>query len=277
MIANARMYSVTPAAAAAWRGLLLELARRAGEPLQIVEQAALAGLSDLWARQDMGAVFMCGLPFSRAHPQPHLVAAPVPSPKPFEQRAEYWSEFVVALDSPHRTLPDTFGGRLALTSVHSQSGFAAPLRHLAMLADRTPLFAELIAPQVNPQGALTSVADGRTDVAPVDSYSLHLMRRYNPALVARVRVVDRTPPRPIPALVASAPSPRLSAAFLSAHDDGAGEAAAYLRELLLERFILPSATDYEVLSDEFDRTLAYWRSHRLADRIDPTFQSILAA
>ena len=270
------MYSVTPEAAQAWRGLLLAIARRAAEPLEVLDYPAPAPLSELWARPDLGAVFMCGLPFSRARPQPQLLAAPVPSPPEFEGRAQYWSEFVVRAESAHDSLRDTFGGRIAFTATLSQSGFAAPLHALRGCADTPPLYAELIAPQVNPQGALAAVADGLADVAPIDCYSLRLLQRFNPALVQRVRVVARTSPWPIPPLVASKPSPRLSSAFLTAHDDN-GPAVVHMRELSLQRFVLPQVADYELLGSTFDSTLAYWRRQPLAHRIHPAFQGMLAA
>ena len=285
MFANARMYSVSAAAAGSWRQLFTSVAQRAAEiaetaetaeTLDIIDYPAPAPLRDLWNRPDKGAVFMCGLPYSRAVPRPHLLAAPVPSPAQFRGRPEYWSEFVVRAESDERTLSDTFGGRIALTSVESQSGFAAPLRHLRAAGSERPLFAALIAPQVTPQGALAAVADGLADVAAIDSYTMQLLRRHDPQRVSRVRVIDRTEPRPIPPLVAARPLPALAAAFLSAHEPDSLSMAA-MADLLLERFVLPSPAGYAILSSEYDSTLDYWRGHALAAKIHPAFASILAA
>ena len=57
MLANARMYSVTPAAAAAWRSVIEWAARKAGVPVEFVEHAPPKLLSDLWARDDFTAFF----------------------------------------------------------------------------------------------------------------------------------------------------------------------------------------------------------------------------
>jgi ABC-type phosphate/phosphonate transport system substrate-binding protein len=90
---------------------------------------------------------MCGLPFSRAEPQPVLMAAPVPSPPEFENLPQYWSDFVVREDSAFRTLDDTYGGRIAFTVPDSQSGCLAALSHFMSVAQRDmPLFREVIAP-----------------------------------------------------------------------------------------------------------------------------------
>jgi hypothetical protein len=209
LIANARMYSVSPAAAAAWGRLLSAIAARSGVPVSVVEHPAPAPLADLWRRTDQGAVFMCGLPFSRALPQPVLIAAPVPSPAEFNGRAEYWSELVVRADSAFTSLEDTFGGRLAFTVPHSQSGCVAALSHFmdvhrsAPTALPPPLFGEIIAPTITPLGALTAVIDRAADLAPIDSYAFRLLQAYRPDLTSRVRIVARTATTPIPPLVGS--------------------------------------------------------------------------
>jgi ABC-type phosphate/phosphonate transport system substrate-binding protein len=273
--ASARMYSVSAAAADTWRELFLQLARRARMPLQIVEHPAPAPIADLWARTDKAAVFMCGLPYSRATPQPHLLAAPVPSPPEFRGQPLYWSEFVVAAESAHRSLEDTFCGRIAFTSPESQSGFAAPLRHLREASDGTPPYREVIAPQITPQGALAAVAEGRADIAAIDAYSLQLLRRFAPELAARVRVVARTEPRPIPPLVASRSFQPLTDAFLAAHQDPALH--SLLADLRLSRFVQPEAASYRQLKQDFEATLEHWRSHKLSPKVHPGFEILGAA
>jgi len=82
-IANARMYAVTPAVEEAWRALLTQVAEDAGVLLHYVDYPAPQPLEHLWARADLGAVFMCGFPValelaavvrwrhrSRGHPGP---------------------------------------------------------------------------------------------------------------------------------------------------------------------------------------------------------------
>jgi len=273
--ASARMYAVSAAAADAWRELFLQLARRARMPLQVLDHPAPAPIAELWARSDKAAVFMCGLPFSRATPQPQLLAAPVPAAPEFQGQPLYWSEFVVAAQSAHRSLEDTFGGRIAFTTPESQSGFAAPLRHLREASDGTPLYREVIAPQVTPQAALAAVAEGRADTAAIDAYSVQLLRRFAPELVARVRVVARTEPRPIPPLVASQPFGALTEAFLAAHQDPALH--SLLADLRLSRFIQPEDGSYRQLAQEFEATLAHWRAHKLSLQVHPGFPMLGAA
>jgi ABC-type phosphate/phosphonate transport system substrate-binding protein len=280
MIANARMYSVSAAAAESWRQLFLSVALRAGVALEVVEHMPPAPIAQLWERPDKAAVFMCGLPYSRSAPRPQLLAAPVPSAAVFGGLPEYWSEFVVRADSPLQTLDDSFGGRIAFTTAESQSGFAAPLHYLAGLeparGSRQPLFDEVIAPQLTPLGALQAVADGLADIAPIDSYALSLMHHFQPTLVARVRSVARSAPRPIPPLVASVGAPAvLGDAFLSAHENP--QLQGRLAQLLLQRFVRPEADAYDGLRAEFESALQYWRERPLARSVHAGFAPWLGA
>ena len=55
------MYEWAPALVTAWRQLLAWVADDAGVPLDILDNRSLS-LDELWARDDMGCVFMCGYP-----------------------------------------------------------------------------------------------------------------------------------------------------------------------------------------------------------------------
>jgi ABC-type phosphate/phosphonate transport system substrate-binding protein len=290
MIANARMYSVSAEAGAVWRELLSAIIGEAGVPVAVIDHPAPARLEDLWVRTDQAAVFMCGLPYSRAVPQPVLIAAPVPSPAEFQGTPHYWSDFVVRKDSAFHAVQDTFGSRIAFTVPGSQSGCVAALSYLMaahreMTADgeaptprtpkQAPLFSEIIAPTITPMGALTAVIDGAADIAPIDSYALRLLRKYRPELAAAVRVIGETVPTPIPPLVASATVASekeiaaLRSAFLEAHHSASRK--SLMDELLLQRFARPDSSAYAVLRERFDAATAYWNSHRLAAHSHPAF------
>lgn len=283
MIANARMYSVSPAVGRLWHGLLSAVIATAGLPIEWLEHPAPAPLADLWRRADLAAVFMCGLPFSRTRPQPVLIAAPVPSPPAFGGEACYWSEFVVRSDSGFGAVADTFGSRLALTVPDSQSGCSAALSYFSspefLSLDRRggglPPFAEIVAPTITPLGAVDAVIRGAADMAPIDAYALSLLRAHRPDLAAQLRVVGRTVPTPLPPLVASpamAAGGRLealAAALLAAHTDAA--LAPLMEGLLLRRFARPDPAAYDDLRRRFAAASQFWRLHPLAAVIHPAF------
>lgn len=214
---------------------------------------------------------MCGLPFSRAEPQPVLVAAPVPSSREFQGQPQYWSDFVVRADSAYRTLEDTFGARIAFTVPDSQSGCLAALSHFMSLAPRaTPLYREVIAPTITPQGNVTAVVEDRADVAPIDAYALRLLRAYRPDLTARIRVVAKTASTPIPPLIASQALPALQAAFLEAHQ--IDSIKPLMGKLLLQGFARPDPGAYGVLKKRCVAAMEYWRAHPIAASVHPAFR-----
>ena len=120
LVANARMYAVTPKVQDAWRALFDWVAWRASEPLAYLDHAPPAPLEELWARDDLGLAFMCGYPFARAIYATQADAVPIPSLPRYKGQPVYCTDLVVAAQSPAQTLSDTFGGRIGWTVDHSQ-------------------------------------------------------------------------------------------------------------------------------------------------------------
>ena len=278
MIANARMYAMDVQATELWRALLRAVTAQAGLNVEVIEHAPPAAIDDLWRRTDMAAVFMCGLPYSRSDPKPTLIAAPVPAAADFAGRPEYWSEVVVRSDSRFYDLESTFGGKLCLTALNSQSGYAAALQHLMAFdvarsskgGARSPLYREIAAPAITPLGAVTAVVAGTADVAPIDAYAYRLLQKHRGDLTSKLRTVARTARTPIPPLVASIEgATALRAAFTAAHRDSA--LTILMAGLELSHFVTPDPRDYDALRINFESATAYWRAHALAEIVHPAF------
>ena len=219
LIANARMYSVAPGAAAAWKRLFQWLIAASGVPLAVIDHAYPEKLSELWQRPDLACTFMCGWPLVRTYPAYQPVAAPVPRieggvpGQPF-----YCTNFVVRADSPFQKLADTFGHRFAYTIEDSHSGYSAPRHHLMRYrkGKEHRLYREIVGPLTTPRRVLEAIVEGKTDVGPLDAYALALLCRHEPALGRAVRVIESTEPVQMPALVASPAIPADSVARLRA-------------------------------------------------------------
>jgi ABC-type phosphate/phosphonate transport system substrate-binding protein len=251
VIASARLYSWAPSLVAAWRRLMDRVATAAGVTLDFSEQTTPMSLEDLWARRDMGCVFMCGYPWALGDDRPALLASPVPSPPRYGGRAAYLTDFIVRADGPHRTLADTFGGRIAYSTEHSHSGYNAPRFHLLQYRtpDRPALYGTVLGPYVRQRPVIDAVVTGEADVAAVDGFALDLLRRHDPDAAARVRVVESTALAPSPPLVASpqidaGARERLASALVRVHK--APDARPLLDELLLLRFDRVAPSDFEV-------------------------------
>jgi ABC-type phosphate/phosphonate transport system substrate-binding protein len=251
LIANARLYAITPDSTEAWQRIFSWVSERAGVEVRLTDHPPPAPLRDLWSRDDLGCVLMCGWPFARRKTKPHLLAAPVPSPKRYGDCPIYFSDFVVHKESRFESLPDTFGGVIGWTLDDSNSGFNLPRYHL--LRYRTErsgnLYARSVGNLINPLGALRAVVEGLVDVAPVDSFCHDLFRAAAHPYTLQTRTVAVTDPSPIPALVASANVPlatadRIRGALLSAHLEPTLE--PYMQKALIRHFqpIQLDAYDY---------------------------------
>ncbi len=226
LVANARMYSATPAAKADWKALLAWVLDRAGLPWDLVDYDAPAPLSLLWARDDLGLAMMCGLPFAQRGERPTLVAAPVPSPARYGGKPVYFTDIVVRADAPYRSLEDTFGGVIGYTLADSMSGGVALRHHLAPYrqAKGSRLYRKAVGELINARGVITALAEGRIDAGPLDSYYHDLLKAYDPAFAAQVRILASTAALPIPPLVTTAalPAETLQAPARGAAGDGHG-------------------------------------------------------
>jgi ABC-type phosphate/phosphonate transport system substrate-binding protein len=247
MLANARMYSVTPAAAEAWRAVIGWATRAAGLPVEFVEHAPPKLLSDLWARGDVGCVQMCGLPASRRTPAPTVLAAPQPSLPRYGGKAVYMSDIAVKADSRFRALEDTFGGVAGYTLKDSQSGYYA-FRTLLLTRYPQAQYRKIVGGLLNPRGVINALAKGEIDVGPLDGYVFDLIRAGDPQFASQVRVIASTDPTPMPPLVATASlSPektdRLRSAFQRAHEEPS--LSASLKAILVERFVVPDLEVYD--------------------------------
>jgi ABC-type phosphate/phosphonate transport system substrate-binding protein len=245
LVANARMYSVTPAAKAAWRELFEWVLRRAELDWPVIDHDAPAPLSALWERDDLGLAMMCGLPFSRREPRATIVAAPVPSPLRYRGQAVYMTDIVVRADAPYRTIEETRGAVVGYTLPDSLSGGVAPKRFLEGIEYR-----EEVNELVTPRAVIDALISGRIDIGPLDSYWHDLLREHEPQLASRIRTIASTPPLPIPPLVATAQIAARDLQRLRSALSGAIEepALATVRgKLLLAGFAFPDPAHYAAL------------------------------
>ena len=262
LIMNARMYAVTPAVEAHWRTVLEHVTRAAGVEFEYVPYPAPQPLETLWARSDLGCVFMCGYPVALRLADVVPIAAPVPRAEWAAGRPVYRTDLIVREDSTFRSLPETFGGRAGWTVEHSHSGFNAFRHHL--LAHRTAarpvLYREMVPNLVTARAILDAVREGRIDVGPLDAYWHLLIRKHHPALTAGVRVLESTATATLPAFVAGAGTPGpVVDSLRHAFREAARQPwfAPVADELRLDGFAAVTAADYA-------RTLEWDREARAA-------------
>lgn len=266
-LANARMYSVTPAVESAWRELLARVTAEADVALEYLPYPAPRPLEDLWSRPDLGAVLMCGYPIALRLAPVQPIAAPIPRAPWAGGRAVYRTDLIVREDAPYGRLEDTFGGRAGWTVAHSHSGFNALRHHL--LGFRTPqrptLYREMAGNLVTARNVLDAVRERRIDVGPLDAYWHMLIARHAPEVCEGVRVLASTALAPMPAFVAAADFPASAVARLRAAFTGAAMRpwfAELADPLMLEGFA-------QAAPAVFDTTLEWDREAIAAGYAEP--------
>jgi ABC-type phosphate/phosphonate transport system substrate-binding protein len=251
-VANARMYSVNPEAAVAWKELFGWLGHESGVDFDMIDHRFPLALADLWSRTDLGCAFMCGFPFMLATQRPRPVAAPIPDNAPIAGRPVYATCLVVRAGADFHTIEDTFGGRLGYTVQDSHSGYNALRHHLLPYFRQrgAKLYRESVGPLTTPRRVIEALLAGEIDIGPLDGYALELMRYHQPELGSKIRVVATTDPAPIPFLVASSTCPDAIVSRLQATlaTFAVAPACADLRErLLLKAFAPVALEDYGLM------------------------------
>ena len=197
MIASLPMYD-RPATAGAndrlWAAIRDRL-RAAGLPAP--ETLTRGGdLWNHWLSPDLVLSQTCGLPYrTRLHGRVTLVGTPdygLPDCPP----GCYRSVLVARADDPRQDAEAFAGARLAVNSLDSQSGWAAPLCHAPALAR-----AEMVVTGGH-AASLAAVAEARADLAAVDAVSWLLLRAEG--ATAGLRVLGMTEPTPGLPLIAAA-------------------------------------------------------------------------
>ncbi len=192
MIAALPMYDLPPVMAANDR-----LWARVRDGLRAAGQRAPDALTrdpDLhaqWLSPDLVFSQTCGLPYrTRLHDKVTRIGTPdygLDGCPP----GHYRSVFIVHKDDPRHHLDDFDGADLAYSETISQSGWAAPLNHMAGIGRRLRPALETGAHRQS----LVAVAEGRAPLAALDLLSWDILQSFHPA-VAQVRVIGLTDPTP---------------------------------------------------------------------------------
>ena len=122
----------------------------------------------------------------------------------------YRSVFIARADDPRRDVTDFDGARFAYNEALSQSGWAAPQTHTAMLGIR-------LAPAIQSGGhrlSAQAVAEGRADIAALDAVTFRLLQAHDPMMAALkpVGLTDPTPGLPYITAQGRDPEPIFAAA-----------------------------------------------------------------
>ena len=153
---------------------------------------------DIWQDPDLVFAQTCGMPYrTRLHGRVQLVGTPdygLPGCPP-----GYYCSVFVARAGDDRDLDDLTQGTFAYNEALSQSGWAAPITHLAGLG----LKPRALLQSGGHARSAQAVADGRADLAALDALTWELLKEHTD-LGTQLREAGRTTPTPTLPYVTSA-------------------------------------------------------------------------
>jgi phosphonate transport system substrate-binding protein len=211
--------------------------------------------------QDVDDVcFVCSVPYllftDAGRIDMEVVAAPVLRGDRYGGRPVYFSDVVVATESPYRSFADLRGAVWAYNEPFSHSGYVTVLHHLATLGEDLSYFSRMVEAGFHRE-AIRMVADGQVDAAAIDSQVLDIELRDQPGLDHALRRIGTIGPSTIQPVVVS--RSRLSDAERAAITDAlvglANDPAARepLDRALVERFVALGPGGYDDIRHKLDR------------------------
>jgi ABC-type phosphate/phosphonate transport system substrate-binding protein len=193
--------SVRASTDALWRALAEALRARG-----VDAPATLTRGATLWEAPDLLLSQTCGYPFvTRLRGRVRLVATPVYA-APGCEGARYRSALVIRADDRADALAAFRGRRAAFNAPGSQSGYHALRAMVAPLAQDGRFFAGLVETGSHIASA-HAVAGGSADLCALDCVSWALLAADDPALAARLRVLDWSATAPGLPLITAADTP----------------------------------------------------------------------
>jgi phosphonate transport system substrate-binding protein len=182
------------------------IAHHAGRQLRLPTELAVGSSYAQLSSQAVDVAFVCGLPYVQlwgggAAPVEPL-AAPILRGERFGGRAIYFSDVIVHRASRWQSFTDLRGCSWAYNEPHSQSGYGITRYHLVCRGETNGYFGRVVEAGWHEQ-ALRLVACNAVDAAAIDCQVLAVALRAQPALAARVRVIDSLGPSTIQPVVAS--------------------------------------------------------------------------
>jgi len=207
-------------------------------------------LTTLWRDPNLLLAQTCGYPLHTQLAESVRVIATPRYTTAYGDGAEHRSVLVVSRDAPWQTLAELRDRRVAVNEFDSNSGMNLLRATVAPLAGGQRFFAQVLETGAH-LGSIDAVANGRADIAAIDSVTLSLIERHRPALLRGIRVLATTMTSPGLPLVTriDLDARELAALRTALHEAVADPALADARAaLLLEGF-------EQLPDDAYDRVL----------------------
>ncbi len=174
------------------------LSAGSGRPVHFVQRPTYWEIMRLLQTGDLDFAWICGGPFVQKRDPEFLklLVVPVYRGKPY-----YHSFIIVHRDSPYRKLEDLKGRVFAYSDPESNSGYLYPQALLIGRGERPDKYFRQTFFTFNHSESVEAVADRVADGAAVDSYVWEFLQTSRPKMVAKTRVIQRSPAFGFPPVV----------------------------------------------------------------------------
>lgn len=236
------------------------LGERLGQRVELIQGKTYAEINDLVRSGDATLALVCTNPYLDGREEFGMELLVTPQ---IDDDTVYYSLLIAGSDAEAESLTDLRGVTFAFSDPLSNTGRLVPLYQLALMGESPDSFFSRTIFTYAHDSSIQAVAEGVVDAAAVDSVVFNNMRLTEPALTAKVKVVERWGPYGIYPFVVNPQldtqlKAQLKQTFLEMYDDPEGN--EILRNLGVDRFVVPDDSIYESVL----KMRAYLGEHGLA-------------
>ena len=220
-----------------YQELMDYIAANLGRPVEIKQRRTYQEVNDMLGTGKLDAAILCSGPYVHARRRygVELLAVPVINGSP-----TYRSYIIVPSSSTAASLEELHRKRFAYTDPLSTSGYLYPVYALVSRGRQPATFFAKTLFTYSHDNSIEAVAEAVVDGAAVDSLIYDYLQTTNPALVARTRIIHRSPlmgaqPVAVPRSLDPATKQALRDLFLGLDQDAIGR--GILKKLGVDRFI----------------------------------------
>ena len=220
-----------------YQELMDHIAAKLGRPVEIKQRRTYQEVNDMLGAGKLDAAILCSGTYVHAKRQygVELLAVPVINGSP-----TYRSYIIVPQSSTAASLEELHRKRFAFTDPLSTSGYLYPVYYLVSRGRQPATFFAKTLFTYSHDNSIEAVAEGVVDGAAVDSLIYDYLQTTNPALVARTRIIHRSPlmgaqPVGVPKNLDPETKQALRELFLGLDLDPTGR--GILKKLGVDRFI----------------------------------------
>lgn len=236
-----------------YKQLLDYIGENLGRPVTFVDRESYAEINDLIRSGDVDVAFVCGKPYVDGHNEFGMELLVVP--EAYGETA-YYSYIIVSKDNPAESFEELRGKSFAFADPMSNTGKLVPTYMLARMGETPDSYFRKYVYTYAHDKSIKAVAQRVVDGAAVDHLVWEYLRRTDPELTSKTKVIDKSSPYGMPPVVVHPDlDPELKDGIrrilLDAHRDKKGR--EILEKMMIDRFVVIDDRAYDSIREMASR------------------------